>query len=400
MSKRVLFVINTLGHAGAEMAMFELMDRLKKDCEIDLYVLMGQGELVHRLPEHVRLLNRSFSDKSVLSYRGRGHMVWTILKALVKKGNGIRLLPYLVSNAVVQVRGGCIKPDKLLWRILSEGAMKIPEKYDLAIAFLEGGSAYYVADRVKADKKIAFLHIDYIQAGYTRKLDRDCYLKYDAVYPIADEIKDRFLDVYPECGEKTRVFHNCINRALVNACGHMMGGFQDAYDGKRILTVGRLTAQKAYPIAIEAMKLLKEDGVRARWYVLGEGNERKNLEQKIEEYGLQDDFILMGAVGNPYPYYRQTDLYVHATRFEGKSIAIQEAQILGCAIVASDCTGNREQIEDGVDGLLCELDPMALKEAIKKLLTDDELRYAFKAAVVNKRVNYEEDIHLITDFLE
>ena len=68
-----------------------------------------------------------------------------------------------------------------------------------------------------------------------------------------------------------------------------------------------------------------------------------------------------GAVANPFPYFKQSDIYVHASRFEGKSIAIQEAQTLGCAIIASDCNGNREQIIDGEDGLLCELTPEKLQ---------------------------------------
>lgn len=80
------------------------------------------------------------------------------------------------------------------------------EEYDLAVAYLEGGSAYYVADHVRAKKKAAFIHIDYTKAGYTRKLDRDCYLKYDAIFPIGEDVKQQFLKVYPECAGRTKVF--------------------------------------------------------------------------------------------------------------------------------------------------------------------------------------------------
>ena len=93
---------------------------------------------------------------------------------------------------------------------------------------------------------------------------------------------------------------------------------------------------------VPAMKLLKDQGIKARWYVLGEGELRNKLQQKIDSLGLKEDFLLLGAKENPYPYYKQCDLYVHATRFEGKSIAIQEAQVLGCTILVSDCSGNRE----------------------------------------------------------
>ena len=133
-----------------------------------------------------------------------------------------------------------------------------------------------------------------------------------------------FNDVYPECRNKTLVFHNLIDREEICRKAELPGGFSDAYSGKRILTVGRLTAQKAYELAIDAMKLLKDQGVKARWYVLGEGELRNKLQQKIDSLGLKEDFLLLGAKENPYPYYKQCDLYVHATRFEGKSIAIQD----------------------------------------------------------------------------
>ncbi|MCM1540774.1 MAG: glycosyltransferase [Blautia sp.] len=400
MSKRVLFVINTLGHAGAETALLELLERLGDSYEIDLYVLMGQGEMVSKLPPGVRLLNRRFTDCSVLSARGRLHMAGIVMKALLCRATGIRLFPYLCRNFLAMLGQGRVQADKLLWRVLSDGGMRLDGEYDLAVAFLEGGSAYYVADHVKARKKAAFIHIDYEQAGYTRELDRDCYLRFDAIFPIAEEIRDRLLRVYPECADRTRVFHNMINRDRILEKAKEGKGFTDDYPGTRILTVGRLTRQKAYPVAIEAMKLLKAEGCRARWYVLGEGEERRALEKKIGEYGLEEDFVLMGAVENPFPYYKQTDLYVHATGFEGKSIAIQEAQILGCAIIASDCTGNREQIIHGTDGLLCDLSPRAVKDAVLRLIDDDGLREKLKHAAACKRMTYEEDIRLLTEILD
>ncbi len=400
MSKRILFVMNTLGHAGAETALLELLNRLEGSCEIDLYVLMGQGELVSKLPPGVRLLNRKFSHCSVLSAKGRMRMAGTVVKALLRRATCLRLFPYLCRNLLAMMGKRRVQFDKLLWRVLSDGGMRIPEEYDLAVAFLEGGAAYYVADHVKARKKAAFIHIDYGQAGYTRELDRDCYLSFDALYPIAEEIREKFLLAYPECAPRTHIFHNLVNREMVLEKSLQGEGFTDGYQGVRILTVGRLTSQKSYPVAIEAMKLLKDAGCMARWYVLGEGDERRALERQIGEYGLEEDFILMGAVENPFPYYRQADLYVHATRYEGKSIAIEEAQILGCAIIASDCTGNREQILHGVDGILCQLSPGAVKEAVLRLLGDGPLRERLRQAASCKRVTYEEDINLLTELLK
>lgn len=165
------------------------------------------------------------------------------------------------------------------------------------------------------------------------------------------------------------------------------------------MTVGRLTYQKAYDIAIEAMKLVKDAGFDARWYVLGEGDQRRQLMKKIASLSLQEEFVLLGAVTNPYPYYMQADLYVHATRYEGKSIAIQEAQTLGCAVIASDRNGNREQITDGQDGILCELTPRAIAKSIMELLQDKEKRKALRRAAAKKDMTQPQGLRMLLELV-
>lgn len=399
--KKILFVINTMGRAGAEMALLELLRRLsREDVELSLYVLTGQGEMLEQLPAGVKLLNKQYDTCSVLCAEGKKHLAKTALKAMLRRGTVFRLIPYLVKHTIAMMAKKQLLPDKLLWRVLSDGGKRLEEHYDLAVAYLEGGSTYYVADHVKADVKAAFFHVDYSRAGYTRSLDRDCYLLYDKIFPVSDEVKDAFLAVYPECRNKTQVFHNLIDRERILRMAQEQGGFKDDYEGYRILTVGRLTAQKDFAVSIEAMKLLKERGIKARWYILGEGEQRGELERLIKMLGLEQDFFLPGATDNPYAYMAQADLYVHATRFEGKSIAIQEAQILGCAIVVSDCSGNREQVVQGVDGLLSELTPQGICDAVEKLLSDQEKRIRYGQAASLRQMTEESEVQKLLVLLQ
>lgn len=398
--KKALFVINTLGHAGAEVALLELLRHLNPEqYEVHLYVLMNQGELVHELPENVKLLNKKYNDCSVLSREGKRALCGQVLKAMLSRGSILKCFPYLMRNLCTMLFKGKVLPDKLLWRVMSEGGMRFDTHYDLAVAYLEGGSTYYVADHVKADKKATFVHVDYEKAGYTRMLDKACYLKYDKVFPVSDEVRASFLKVYPECEAVTEVFHNIINREEIQRKSMLPGGFSDQYDGVRILTVGRLTAQKAFEVSIEAMKLLKEKGVHARWYVLGEGEQRAFLEERIKKLELERDFVLLGAVSNPYPYMQQADLYVHASRFEGKSIAIQEAQTLGKTILVSDCSGNREQVEHNVDGLLCSLTPTGISDGIMELLDDKQKCRRLGAAAAEKKQTDKSEMYKLLSII-
>ena len=371
--KKILFVINTLGGAGAEKALIELLKHFPREqYEVSLYVLLDQGELISQIPEHVKVLNREYSDASVLSKEGKKVLNRKIWKRLWIRGAVLRNLPFLLRNTFVMLKKGKLSPDKLLWRVMSDSGQSIKEHYDMAVAYLEGGATYYVHDHINADRKFTFLHVDYRFAGYTRELDKNCYPDFDRIFTVSDEVKKSFVKVYPECSQNTYVFHNLIDQKEIRRKAELPGGFEDSYDGKRILTVGRLTAQKAYEISIDAMKILKDHGVKARWYVLGEGELREKLQSQINRLGLQKDFVLLGAKTNPYPYYRQCDLYVHATRFEGKSIAIQEAQTLGCTILVSDSSGNREQVIQGEDGMMCSLTPEAVSRNIEELLKNPQ----------------------------
>lgn len=367
-----------MGQAGAETAFLEFLKKIdESEYEVFLYVLIGQGELSERLPSHVRVLNKSLSGLSVLTDQGRRRMASVVFRAFWRHGRWCAKLYSVFQSFACMARKKRIQASKLFWRVLSDGADRFDMKFDLAIAWLEGGSVYYVADYVKAERKAAFLHIDYENAGYTKEMDRACWRQYDRILAISGEVKERFQAFYPEYEEKVSVFHNCINQEAICLMAKEPGGFSDDFDGIRLLTVGRLTYQKGYDIAIEAMSILKKSGWKIKWYVLGEGEQRKYLEKRIAALGLEEDFLLLGAVNNPYPYYRQADIYVHATRFEGKSIAVQEAQTLGCAIVASDCAGNRELITDGEDGLLCPLTPAAVAGSIDRLLGDEKKRKRF-----------------------
>lgn len=371
-----MFVINTMGRAGAEMALLELLRKMG-NCgfDISLYVLLGQGELMEQIPPFVRLLNERVSAESVLSGRGRRRLAGTVLGNFWKSSRKLQELADVFRNWTVGMRVGKCQASKLLWRIVSNGAEEFDTEFDLAVAWLEGGSAYYVADHVRARRKAAFLHIDYKEAGYTQEMDRDCWRQFDRIFAVSEGVRDCFQEFYPEYAAKLQVFQNVIDReAIYRRAAERGGGFSDHFEGLRLLTVGRLDYQKGYDIAIDAMKILRDAGHPVRWYVLGEGPERRKLERKIGALGLAQDFVLMGAVENPCPYYAQTDIYVHATRFEGKSIALQEALLLGCAVIASDSAGNRELITDGENGILCELTPGKIAERIADLLRDSERR--------------------------
>ena len=380
-----------MGRAGAEIAMLELLHCIDPNtCKVSLYVLMNQGELMKELPPYVHLLNQNYNDSSVFTPAGRLQLMKRTLHKMFCRKALVKNFGYLMHQLSKMILNGRIRFDKLLWRVISDGSEVFQEEYDLAVAYLEGGSTYYVADHVKAKRKIAFVHIDYAQAGYNRNMDKNCYSEMDHIFTVSEEVRTAFLKAYPEHVGCVSVFHNIINWERVRNKAAQEGGFTDDYNGIRLLTVGRLTEQKALDISVQAMNLLKKDGIQARWYVLGEGEERASLTKLIRKLGLEQDFILLGVTDNPYPYFKQTDIYVHASRHEGKSIAVQEALFLGCPVLLSNCSGNREQITDGVDGMMCELSAESIADHIKLLISDEKLRKRYSSNAAARKFTQED----------
>ena len=150
MKKKVLFVINTMSRAGAEMALLALLRQLDpQKLDISLFVLMGQGEMVPELPEYVHLLNKSIVKESVLSAAGRRHMAVTVAKSMLRRGTGVRMLPYLVSQTASMTSHHSFSLEKLLWPVVAEGAPGLEDTYDLAVAYLEGVTDRSLVERMK-----------------------------------------------------------------------------------------------------------------------------------------------------------------------------------------------------------------------------------------------------------
>ena len=137
--------------------------------------------------------------------------------------------------------------------------------------------------------------------------------------------------------------------------------------------MGRLDRQKGLDIAIEACARLA-DSVDFRWYVLGDGPQRGELEALIASRGLRDRFFLLGTTLNPYPYLARCDVYAQPSRFEGKSIALEEAKCLARPILTTAFSTVRDQIEDGVTGSIAQIDADDVAEKLRALLLEPALR--------------------------
>jgi glycosyltransferase involved in cell wall biosynthesis len=146
-------------------------------------------------------------------------------------------------------------------------------------------------------------------------------------------------------------------------------------DELNITTIGSLVDKKGHDLAIETVAELKNSGIDVVLNILGEGPNRTKLEGLIEKFELSDRIFLKGNVDDPENFLQNSSLYLHTASYEPFGLVLLEAMACGLPVVCTDGGGNRDLIEDGINGFMVnERDPKRLADKIELLLADSAIR--------------------------
>ena len=360
--KKVLFVIYSLGFGGAERSLVNLLHELPKDrYEVDLLMFQRKNGFLQQVPAWVNILETPEAAAKLYGPLKKAG------KYALPKGAG-KLFSLLLRRT---------RKSQAAWRWKHVFTRLIPDLekcYDVAVAYVGSEIQYYVADHVRADRKIVFIHNDYRTAGYSSKDDEPYFAKMDAIVSISKGCVDVLKEEFPQYAEKMMYLENITSSAVVRE--RAMESVPEEYEGDvhHILSVGRLWPQKGFDYAIDAAALLKKAGVPFRWYVVGEGSLRDELEKQLADNDLQEEFRLLGTRSNPYPYMQGCDVLVQSSRYEGKSVVLDEAKMLCKPIVATAYPTVADQVADGKEGIVVEMSAQGVAEGVMRMLQDKTLR--------------------------
>lgn len=264
---------------------------------------------------------------------------------------------------------------ELYWQTIGRKLPRLSDKYDVAIAYQQGFPTFYIAEKVSARKKICWVNVDLKAAGYSPRYCKPFYSKYDHIVAVSDILRDEivFPDYVPERG-KISICYDILNESLIRDMA-MDKNIRNNSDRRiHITTVGRLVYQKGYELAIGAAEILRQNGIHFIWHLVGGGPLYEELRKLIEYKGLENNVILEGEQANPYTYIAAADIYVQTSRFEGFGLTIGEAKILNKPIVSTNFPVVYNQITDGVNGLVVDMQSEAIAEGVMRLIKDKELR--------------------------
>lgn len=353
MKRSVLFIIDSLGCGGAEKSLVSLLPLLDYSrFEISLSIIRRGGYFERFLPGEVHLVSFPSSPRiSVFFANG----LFSVLR---------RLLPLLGIK-----RHGA----ELLWNCKSAIYPAFPGKYDIAIAYQQGFPTYYVAKKIHAERKLAWINVDMEKAGYRASYNSPFYKQFFRICAVSNALRDRLVSTGFASKEQLLVVKDTVDVELIRKMASAPFHLNAPSGCFKLLTVGRLSAPKNYPLAIETAKLLSEKGLAFIWYFVGEGESRKEIETLISRYSLQDHIVLVGFQPNPYPYFLHSDIYVQTSAFEGFGLTLSEAKALHKPIVTTDFPAAFDQIKDGLNGLIAPMTPDALAERILSLVQNPSL---------------------------
>ena len=394
--KRILIVSHAMELGGAERSLIGLLNVLDpKRYEIDLFLLRHEGELLEYIPEYVHVLPK------VAAYT----VLARPMKDTLREGHfwltGVRLYAKIKAaryNKKHQYKDSAVALEYSHKRYMPK--INPTVEYDLAISFLT--PHYFVAEKVRAKKKIAWIHTDYKKVQINIPSETVMWGKYDYIASISEEVSKSFLEVCPSLRSKLILIENILPERLIKRQAMELDVTKEMpviKDGFRFLSIGRYCTAKNFDNVPAICSCLLKKGFKVKWYIIGFGGDEELIRQKIAAAKMEEYVILLGKKENPYPYIKACDLYVQPSRYEGKSVTVREAQMFAKPVVITAYPTSGSQLEDGVDGVVVPMDNEGCADGIAKLLNDPKKMQSLSEACRRRDYSNQKEVEKLYELL-
>lgn len=358
MRKKVLFINSNLTIDGANISLINLLKTLdynKYDVRLGLFTL--KGELLSEVPNEVEVFILD-ENLEILTLP----MVKSISKLFSKKEYNM-----IIYRILFSIKTKLKKQKGLYLNFWNKSKPIIKYNYsnpDIAISYQDNWSRYYLIDKVKAKKKVVWNHTTLNDIDVEK--ERDYFNKAQLCVTVSSSSEKTLKRSLNEYDLNYVIQENIILKDEIKKKSIATSDLKIDKENFNIVTVARLSYIKGVDLIPNAAYFLKKNNLNFKWYIVGEGPEYKILKKKINKLNLNNHIILVGKQINPYPYMENANVYVQPSRSEAKSIAVEEAKVLGKIVVCTNYPTVSSQISDGETGFIVNLD----SEAISKKILD------------------------------
>ena len=289
--KKILIFSHAMELGGAERALLGLLEAIDTTkYSVDLFLMRHQGELLKYIPDNVNLLpeNKKYSClaipmKEVIRQRQFG-VAFGRIRGLFAAKKRVKQLKLGDNDVALEYS------HKYTLRYMPQVSK---EEYDLAISFLT--PHYFVADKVRAKKKIAWIHTDYAFVEVDRQSQLKMWERYDNIISISDDVTKSFVKTFPSLKEKVVMIENIMPMKYMQELANAFSAEKEMpQNSVSLLTIGRFSPQKKMDEIPQICKRIRESGVDAKWYLIGFGGDEALIRQRISEAGAEDYVIILG----------------------------------------------------------------------------------------------------------
>ncbi|MBV6880935.1 glycosyltransferase [Epilithonimonas ginsengisoli] len=346
---KILFRHRSMEMGGVEKVILGLLDNLDKSkLDITILVSLYQGELREKIPSHIRYIkmNKGKEDFS------KNPLLNKI--QLVLRGLKIKFLEIFPAIA-----------DKIY----------LKEKFDVEIASSYTDFSSVLASSNKDSKKIGWFHSDItfpkLQPAVPLILSQ--IPKFDYFIFGSQQTKDILEKTYPELRfpENSVILNAIPIEEIKEKAQEFVPNFETS--NPVFVSVGRLHSRKGYKNLIEVHSKLIKDGFLHKVIIIGDGEEMDNLRNLIEELKVENSFILMGSLLNPYPYVKNADFFIMPSESEGWPLIIADTLTLQKPIISTAVGGIPEMITHQDNGYLINYDSEEIYSAMKEFMINKNL---------------------------
>lgn len=398
---RIFINMHYMELGGAERALLGLLNALDTDkVDVDLFLNQHTGEFMPLIPSKINLLpeRRGYNaiERPMIQILKEGQFGvafgrWRARRRYKEYHETLTTEEKRFDSSAFHYVADSVQPFLLSLEDLGE--------YDLAISFLQPHNI--VLNKVKAKRKVAWIHTDYSSVHVNTKLELPVWAGFDYIASISPDCTKSFLKAFPSLENKIIEIENILSSDFIRQQAELFDVSDEMpKQGINLLSVGRYCHAKNYDNVPDIMKRLLEKGFKdLRWYIIGFGGDEPLIRQKIAEAGMEGHVILLGKKDNPYPYIKACDIYVQPSRYEGKSVTVREAQVLCKPVVVSNYPTAKSQIKDGVDGIIVPQDNDGCADGISRAIQGRAQLDAFRAYLQEHDYGNETEIEKILNLL-
>ncbi len=371
--KKIIFVSQALWIGGIETALVNLINKLDYN-KYDVTCLITENylDMAERLTKNCRLV---VADRhSLVTFKNpyKFKKLYNILEE-PQGATSFRRLIWHILNILFKAL------ENHLYSLYIKEQMK-GESFDTAVIYSDR-VAEIAVKAINAKKFLMFYHHGAMRKEYH---DRYGYEKSENIIAVSDNIAKKLKEYRKKYAHKIVTINNVIDiDSIVEKSKEPIEEGLFSEDNFNIVSCGRLSPVKGLNLAVEAVARLVEEGYTdINWYIVGGGPIEDGIKKQIAECKMEKHIFMLGMKNNPCPYIKKCDLFIQPSLFEGYSLSIMEAKILGTPILATyEAAGN--QIENGVDGFLCETNEHSVYENILRLYKNKEALENCKSALMN-----------------